>query len=392
MNYGNVKVEQVNSKFEVVNDYGEILTKKELVKLLCNSFKSSNYIGECIYGDYNNNKYCIYFKNISYLGNPHPLFKKRIQIGDSFKTIYSQNEIKGITTLLVGVYSYKDTVMFVDFDTEKYSKRKAHNSSAHVYTIDLKNGLMHGIFQKIDANGNIVTVFSPSNVEKYLNSKFDNTIDLRLDFISVLEKFFACVPKIWKGKDCYQEMVHAKFNNALQPEWPGFYYEFKLNNFLIDNNFGEIIQYSQNKKKGDIDLDLYFPQINAYDDLKAHSNDSTGIQGNDWDTVMSVLEKTSIYYIVCNHDTEKDSAHNNEVTIFWNTLLNKKDLLSYAKKMKNSVTLTSFEVLEINKFNKKYLSVFEQGINSNGKPRAPKISIAKKNIKNFLIYSKNLIN
>lgn len=388
MRQGNAEVEQVTTEFEVVNDYGEILTKREMADVLCKYFPDSEYRNGCIYGNYNSDEYCIYFKNVSYLGNPHPYFKKRIQIGKDFKSLYRENQSKGIITLLIGVYSYKSTLLFIDFDAEKYAHRKANNSSAHVYTIDLKNGLMFGIFQKIDFNKNIVTVFNTSNINKYLISKTHVDIDLRLGFISVLDDFFDQLPKDWNGKDCYKEMYDAKFNNALQPEWPGFYYEFKLSNYIKQHDLQKMISYSQNKKKGDIDLDLYFPHIAAYGDLKAHSNESGGIQGNDWDTVMSVLEKTSIYYIVCNHDTEKDINHNSEVTVFWNTLLKKENLLSYAKKMKHSVHLTSFEILEINKYNKKYLSVFEQGRNSNGKPRPPKISIADRNIKNFLIYQK----
>ena len=123
--------------------------------------------------------------------------------------------------------------------------------------------------------------------------------------------------------------------------------------------------------------------------MKAHSNDSTGIQGNDWQTIMDVIEDSSVYYVVCNHNTERDRDHNNEVTIFWNTQLHKEYLLSYASKMKHSVELTSYYVLEINRFNKQYLDVFHQGHNSDGSPRNPKISIKIKNIGNFLIHQMN---
>ena len=102
-----------------------------------------------------------------------------------------------------------------------------------------------------------------------------------------------------------------------------------------------------------------------------------------------MIEHSSIYYIVCNHDTEKDKDHGNEVTILWNTLLGKSNLLSYAAKMKHSVHLTSYFVLEINRFNKQYLDVFHQGHNSDGSPRAPKITIKKQNISNFLIHQTN---
>ena len=389
MTYSNIKVEQINENYQVVEDYGEILSKSEMVEILLKSFKNAKYENGCIYGKKSGQRYCIYFKNISYLGTPHPFFKKRIQIGDNFKDIFRDNESKGIKTLLIGVYKYKNIVLFVDFDITRYVTKKSHNSSAHVYTIDLKNGLLFGIFQKEDFNKNIITVFNEANVDKYLLSKIDSSVDLRLDFIAVLDDFYSGIHKRWHGISSYQEMLAARFNHALQPEWPGFYQEFKLDEYIKSHDVGHAIQYKQNKKKGEIDLDLYFPQCAAYGDLKAHSNDSAGIQGNDWETIMAVIETTSVYYVVCNHNTERDRDHDNEVTIFWNTMLGKPNLLSYSNKMKNSVELTSFYILEINRFNKQYLDVFHQGHNSDGSPRHPKISIKTKNIGNFLIHQMN---
>lgn len=386
MQLSHIKGEQITSSYEVVDDYGEILTRAEMVDLFEKHFSNIEYKNGCMYGQFHNKPYCIYFKNISYLGTPHAFFKKRIQIGDMFKQIYVENRSMGVTTLLMGVYKYKDTVLFVDFDVAKYVTRKTHNSSAHVYTIDLKNGLQFGIFQKEDINKNIITVFNTDNVTRYLQSKLGERVDLKFDFINFLDAFFTQLPKDWNGTDCYEEMLNARFNNALQPEWPGFYLEYRLQKFIKEQNAAHIVKYFQNKKKDEIDLDLFFPQIGCYGDLKAHSNDSSGIQGNDWDTIMSVIDTSSIYYVVCNHDTEKDKDHGNEVTILWNTLLGKSNPLSYAAKMKHSVHLTSYFVLEINRFNKQYLDVFHQGHNSDGSPRAPKISIKKRNISNFLIH------
>ena len=389
MRLSNIKVEQINNRYEVVEDYGEILSKKEMVDILLKNFDGSEYKNGCIYGEKSGKKYCIYFKNVSYLGTPHPFFKKRIQIGDNFKEVLKENVKQNIQTLLIGVYKYKDVTLFVDFDITRYATKKSHNSSAHVYTLDLKNGLLFGVFQKEDINKNVITVFTAENISKYLSSKIEGSEDLRQEFIVVLDDFYSQLHKHWLGIPSYQEMIDANFNNALQPEWPGFYHEFKLDQYIKSRDVSSAIQYKQNKKKGEIDLDLYFPQSEAYGDLKAHSNDSTGIQGNDWDTIMSVIDKSSVYYVVCNHDTERDRDHNNEVTIFWNTQLHKANLLSYASKMKHSVQLTSYYVLEINRFNKQYLDVFHQGHNSDGSPRNPKISIKIKNIGNFLIHQMN---
>lgn len=388
MIFSNLKAEQINERYEVVEDYGEILSKEEMAGIILEHFPAAEYRDGCIYGEYNGRRYCIYFKNISYLGTPHPLFKKRIQIGDNFKEVYRRNQENGVQTLLIGIYKYQRVELFVDFDITRYIARKSHNSSAHVYTLDLKNGLSFGIFQREDNNKNTITTFTAENVREYLQSKTGAVVDLRLGFVAVLDDFYTRLPKCWHGISAYREMIDANFNHALQPEWPGFYHEFKLDQYIKNNAVSHVIQYKQNKKKGDIDLDLFFPQIPAFGDLKAHSNDSTGIQGNDWDTIMRVIQEQSVYYIVCNHDTRKDRDCGNEVTKFWNTQLGKDNLLSYAQKMKNAVRLTSYSVLEINRFNKQYLDVFRQGHNSDGSPRNPKITIRNCNIGNFLIHQK----
>ena len=386
MTCSNLKSEQINENLEIVMDNGEILNKDELVNILLENFPNTEEKDGVLYGEKEGKKYCIYFKNISYLGTPHPFFKKRIQIGDNFKTVFKENTKHGIQTLLLGVYKYKSTLLFVDFDITKYATNKSHNSSAHVYTIDLKNGLLFGVFQKEDVRKNLITVFTPKNVERYLTSKIVGGVDLRLEFIAILDDFYSSLAKDWHGISCYQEMIDAGFNNAYQPEWPGFYHEFKLQEYLKNHPMITALQYKQNKKKGEIDLDLFFPQANTYGDLKAHSNDSTGIQGNDWETVMSVIENESIYYVVVNHDTERDRDHNSEVTEFWNRQLGKKDLQSYANKMKNSVKLTSYYILEINKEIKRFLDEFKHGLNSDGNPRQKKIQIKKKNLDKFLIH------
>lgn len=386
MKKGNLLVEQISENLSVINDYDQSLTQKELKDLLLDVFPNSSVNGKFVYGSFFGKTYCIYCKNITYLGTPHPYFKKRIQIGDNFKNIYHENKNKNIITLLLGVYTYNGNSIFVDFDTTKYCKGKSHNSSAHVYTIDLKNAMLYGIFQKTDVRDNIITAFTKNNVEKYLQSKIVGNIDLRLDFIQDLDMFFEEIIKKWNGIDCYKEMIDDNFPNKYQPEWPGFYLEYKMDNYIKTKNIKHHIVYSQNKKKDEIDLDLFFPQIGCYGDLKCHSNSSSGIQGNDLNTINSVLEKSSVYYIVCNHDTIKDSDCNFEVTRFWNASLNKSNPLSYGKKMKNTVMLTSYRILELNKYNMKYLDIFHQGRNSNGMPRTPKIQIKNKNINNFLIH------
>lgn len=385
MRLSNIKVEQITANQTITDDYGEILSNSELNKIFIDNFKDVKVIENTIYGEIDSNKYCIFCKNISYLGTPHPYHKKRIQIPQSFKNLYNENKDKGITTLLVGVYKYHDTLLFCDFDTTKYINNKTHNSSAHVYSIDLLNGVKNGYFSKKDIRGNIITVFDKNNIDKYLNTKLFG-IYPTFEVFDTLDDFFNNIAKEWFGIEVYSEMIENNYRNKYQPEWPGFYLEYKLEKYLDEHDKKGIITFYQNRKKGGIDLDLKFPQIGYYGDLKAHSTNSSGIQGNDYTTIMNLLETQSIYYIVANHDTEKDKDHNYVVTKYWNKQQNKSNLMSYANKMKYSVKIKSYYVLELNKYNKKYIDIYHQGKNSDGSPRNPKISISMKNINNFLVH------
>ena len=59
--------------------------------------------------------------------------------------------------------------------------------------------------------------------------------------------------------------------------------------------------------------------------------------------------------------------------------------MSYSKRMKNSVELEKVYILDINPNNMQYLSKFKQGVNSNGKLRAPKIMIETQYLEKFVI-------
>ena len=386
MRLSNIKVEQIYNE-NVIEDYGEILCNKELRSIL-NKFFGNLTVKEngCLYGKYRDKDYCIFYKNISYLGIPHPIYKKRLQIPSKFKKIYDENRSNNIVTLLLGVYKYKDNILICDFNTKTYINKKSHNSSAHVYSIDLINGERTGMFEKTDIRGNIITVFNKENVKNYLDKKLFNENNTIVEVFDTLDDFFINMTKQWLGMEAYYDMIVHNYRNKFQPEWPGFYLEYKLEEYLKENKKEDVITFYQNRRKGEIDLDLRFPQLNFYGDLKAHSISTGGIQGNDYKTIMNLLDNQNVYYIVANHETEKDKDHDYMVTKYWNSQQNKKDLMSYSNKMKYSVRIKSYYVLELNKYNKKYIDIYHQGKNSDGTPRNPKISISIKNINNFLVH------
>ena len=88
MRLSNIKVEQITTNQTINDDYGEILSNSELNKIFKDNFNNVKVVNNAVYGEINSNKYCIFCKNISYLGTPHPFHKKRIQIPQSFKKLY----------------------------------------------------------------------------------------------------------------------------------------------------------------------------------------------------------------------------------------------------------------------------------------------------------------
>ena len=387
MQLSSVKVEQIDSSNNVIVDYSEILLNSEIIKIASEVFDNVEYKDGYLYGRYNKTDFCLYFKNISYLGNPHPIYKKRIQIPGTFKGLYDKNAYKNVKTLLLGIYKYKNNILFCDFDTSTYVNKKMNNSSAHIYTIDLLKGLETGFFQKRDKFGNLLTVFTKEKVKDFYKYKFEHTeIESKIEIVNTFDDFFKSISKNWFGIDCYKDMIQAGYNNKFQSEWVGFYLEYLLDVYIREHHLYDIMQYLQNKKDDEVDLDLYFSKINSYGDLKTHSDSSSGILGNDLETIEKLVKEGKVYYIVCNHATKLDKDYEFEVTKFWNSAQNKDDLLSYSNKMKHDVQLKSYFILEINKFNFKYLNIYNQGKNSNGNERNPKISINNKDIGNFLIH------
>jgi len=424
-------VEQVDSNGIVVTGYDNSLSKSKIVEKLKLYFENISFLDDLIVGEYKNVRYSILIKNITYLGNPHPIFKKRIQIS-GLPEFYSKSLDNDLEPLLLGIYSYEDNLLFCDFKIDTYINKKSHNSSAHVYVDDLACATKEGIFQKEDCFGNTITVFRHDYVRYFLDDKFSKYNNEKLDdfdnndinylafdsfgnyvqspMISepgityvanspkeVLEKifndFFSHEPKEWHGIKCYQEMIEDNYRNKYQPEWAGFYLEYEFEKYAKEHNFDVITYYAQDKKDDGIDLDLFFPTIKSYGDLKAHSSSSKAVQGNDWETVMNLLESKEysnhLYYIVCEHDTVKDKDREYEVTKYWNNAQNKENVMSYSNKMKNSVKLIKYYVLDINKENQCYLTKFRQGINSDGKLREPKIMIDSDNFDKFMIIEMN---
>lgn len=428
MKQGNVIVEQVLEDGTIINGYDESLSPAEIFQKLSDAFPNiyKDEERKLILGDHKGKKFAIRCKNITYLGIPHPAYKKRIQISNDLNDFVQEAQKVNAKPLLMGIYSNNDNLLFASFGIETYINKKANNSSAHVFTSDLAAASTEKYFEKTDFFKNSITVFTKDYVNAFLDraldiEKDDFEYDLSIlkqkyvdahkiyideDEIAHYEKCFnnEIIPRVedflinqerdWKGINCYQEMIKDDYNDKYQSEWPAHYLEYKFNNYIEKNGIKDYIRFAQDKTKGGIDLDLFFPEINTYGDLKAHSEGVRSIPGNDFSVITKQIlnedKPGRVYYIVCEHSTEKDCNHGYEVTKFWNTAQKKTNLMSYSTRMKNSVRLNKLYILEININNMEYLSIFWQGINSNKKPRPPKIGIECKNFKHFVIHEMTL--
>lgn len=395
------KVEQVQKNGNIITDYDQTLTPKQIDSLMKELFEPVL--------EKDGKQYLLYKKigllacNVTYLGPPHPIYKKRIQLKPYYLDYLAKNSANGIKTFYVGIYTYNKTRLFVVFEPSTYAGKKSHNSSAHVYTINLQYAQRAGEFSKIDKFGNKIHVFLTNDFIRFIKKEGGEVLATSYeDMLKVINDYVGAfankIPSKWNGIDCYKEMVEAKDNNAKQGEWQGWYFEYLFKKYLKENKIKEISWHNDKKDSG-IDLDIKFNNKEwTYGDLKAHQLDSS-ILGNSFDSFDAVISHGgTVYYICCVYKAEKDSDHDYQVTKYWDQLRGGKykendysDIENgYGKRMKYSVTPHHLEVLKIDDVTYSILkkSPFAQGLNSNGTERKPKLQIKKDMIEALTIYTK----
>lgn len=397
------KVEQVTRSGNIVFDYDQILSTKEIQSLMCELF------GRVLRRD--GKQFILYEKigilacNVTYLGHPHPLYKKRIQLKKYYLDYLTKNSKNGLVTLYVGIYTYKRTRLFVVFEPATYAYKKSHNSSAHIYSINLQYAQKAGSFKKVDAFGNTIRVYNTYEFVRYIKTLGGENVGgvTSEDIVSLindmLNDFKNSIPSRWNGIDCYKEMLEANDSNARQGEWQGFYLEYLFKNYIKDKKISKI-SWNSNKTEGGIDLDFKFEDSEwIYGDLKSDQINHD-ILGNSFDTLDTVIKEHNgtVYYVCCLYTSEKDSDHSYEVTRFWNSLRDnpyKTDdeiRKRYGVRMKFSVEVKQICAIKIDSITYELLkkNPFAQGRNSNGSERKPKLKVTKDMINALSVYSYEL--
>lgn len=343
-------------------------------------------------------------KQVTYLGVPWEAYKKRIQIPKTWPPAYLRAELVARKLRFVGVYHYGATTIFVDFDPATYVARKANNSSAHVSTNDLFQAQTLGQFSRDDKNGNRLTSVRADQFATYLAGGFEE----KNPHIEVFDRFsqaFLHGERI-EGLAAVQEMHAANWPDKFQNEWAGFYVEFRLSRYLNQHNMREHVEVQKQKRKGEFDYDLRFltdGKLDYYGDLKASNIAVTDSPGNDAEDFFRCLKETGrFWYAIFEHETWHGRDSGDEATIAWNDwrksvghVQQKKpyDPLSYAGRFKEAVRFVRVRILEINEANVgTVLGDFQKDFKqADGvTPRNGKVMIKKKDINNFLIYTKSI--
>lgn len=350
-----------------------------------------------------NKKIILLAKNVTYIGNPHSIHKKRMQLPIWFKefVINISKEKLEYDVKFIGVYHYKNLFVFVDFHKDTYMYRKMHNSSAHVYINDLYQALIStsGTFTKQDVQGNTLTTIRTNQLANYLSGN----ISQKNELFELFTRFNFSFPfNSWiTAKEVISEMFENKWAKWRETEWAGWYLEYLFNKFTVDNATQPIMMYVGGKK--DLDFDIWFDKYKFYGDLKYSSkNDKNGktitdTPANDQVNVINCINQYGkLWFIIYEHDTVHDvNCEDYPATRFRTRFIKskdtkfKKDELSYKDRMKNKVRYDKMSIIEVNRINySKILTSFNQGHQPDMTSRKPKFKITKKILKddNFVIF------
>ncbi len=397
----NVDSEQITLDKSLVIAQDQPLTGNELKECLIKALGEDNskilYVSQrkwVLEYSNGNKKTHLLVRTCTYLGNPHPIFKKRVQLPLWFNQYANamHEQSPDIDTRYIGVYHYGDVhhgdnIIFVDFKKETYLQKKGHNSSAHVYTNDLFQAMTHGIFTKEDKFGNTISVIRYDKFHDYItrNASDGNTL---FDLFRKFNCGFSF--GIWlRALDTIKEMHKNSWRHWKQAEWAGWFLEYKFNKFVVDNNLETKMRYvgSSQKGKGEMDFDIHFEEDDFYGDLKASDISQKQTPGNDQEHLIECIYKHGkFWYVIYEHETIKDDEKTGYEATKGRVRYIKsvdstfeKDEMSYHKRMKNSVKFTKMYILELNRVNYRgALTDFKQGHQQDGSARRPKFSINKK--------------
>lgn len=405
-------VQQLNSKAKLVLDYDTKLSEQDKAGMILRclpgaEIKKGRFARKVIVF---NNK-VILFKQITYLGNPHPEYKKRIQIPETWVDEHNYWTSSGYEVYFIGIYAYSGNVLFASFSPSTYVERRLHNSSAHVYTNDLYQATLHGFTQRLDKNLNEIQVMDETKFQEEMGVGKKSLLRPEIKvFDGFADEFLTTEPLY--ATDACKEMFAARrpdfipedkwkgyWPDVFQSEWQGFYSEFRFAYYLQKHNLRNVVDFVRFKGTSTIDLDLKF--TNYWGDIKTSNIIKNEAPGNDKETVLKAIQECGKFWIVLfGIKTEHSPAQTNNFRELekWNRwkeevgYYNSKKPLkihSYSKRFKNYAEYIDMKILEINPINMGIVfEDFKQGHQQDGSSRKTKFNIKKSELDCCTIFTK----
>ena len=409
----NIKSEQIRSDLSLEINNDQPLSKSMIMKILMNLLGNEN----CFIDKFDSKKVFCYKHNskvevlilasVTYMGGngQHPLYKKRMQLKKWYKEAIEYYENKSnYNVRFIGVYHYKNNIIFVEFIKDTYLKKKMNSSAAHVYTNDLFQAMKEGIFKRVDKNNNIIKTIKFTKFKDYLNNNIEEYSNELFTLFSMFNN--EIISNQWiSAKHAIVEMYKGGWGHWKETEWAGWFLEYKIANFIKEYGLENKIMYlgSSSQKKDKLDFDLWFDEDKFYGDLKASDISARETPGNDQVSFLESINKfDKFWYIIYEHQTIKDIESDNfEATRYrTNFIKNNNEWpknkpwneLSYSRRMKHSVKFVKMYIIELNRINyREILSDFNQGKQPDGSKRKPKFKITKNNIDNFLVFQQEFV-
>lgn len=390
-----VKCEQIDAAHNIVEDYDQMLTPAEklhlLGEVLGDGLALAGIAGRRmpVYTPTAGKPQVLFVKNITYLGTPHPLYKKRIQLSAWYKPLaLSLLEGGEYDVRYIGIYTYQGLHIFVDFRTDRYLAGCSHNSAAHVYVNDLYQALVHGTFSKVDAMDNTVTTVAARKFRAYLDGEQHTS-----PILAAIDRFNAEFPfgRWITAREAITAMHEAAWPQWKQTEWAGWLVEYLMDSHIRSHGLDNVLVYTGCSHKAHtddgLDFDLYFPGEDFYGDLKASEKANRHCPGNDQEALLEALNRYGkFWYLIYEHDTRKDRDFPGNPMATWRHEYIPDCKSMYRERMKHSVRFEGMAVYEINRVNMHgILSAFNQGHQPGGASRRPKFLIDKRQ-ENFIIY------
>lgn len=342
----------------------------------------------------------IYLSCITYLGNPHPKYKKRMQLSEAAdKSFLERDNTKDNITLMIGLYLFdENNPIFVAWDSSS-NKTAGKSKSSHVYVNDILLATKNGVSERKDKNHNNIYCFKPDYLLEFIKYNY-LYLEHQISFIEYLNKINKNINEymfldeivnslkedliirnfVWDGKTCLKEMKENNYRNWTQTEWQGFFLEYLMQKEMTKSKKKmEQILEIPGPKYGKTIFDSFY---NIPWDFKVHVNDSNQIITNDMEAInLALKEYGEIGFIILSGSAEKELG--TEFSDWRNELkggLSKNQLNNIAKNKKHRKLKTKFipseiKVITIDKDGLSKHKVLKGLKNPNGNIRRDKLII-----------------